>query len=205
MSELIRFRCNRCNASLKVSGAKSGAKVACPKCGLELSVPSPAAVTVEQGAYPQGEESPLAEFVVGSPGVRVELAGAESQLATPTVGADRTSGGFGRGLDHVPANINDAPSEFLNLALRLEPEPTTEVKPASRPSVPVVTAAPAVGPGVKTEAPSDSQSLRPEKISLRTRDVTLPRTAVVAWTTFALLAQVFALLAGLLVGHFLWR
>jgi hypothetical protein len=98
---------------------------------------------------------------------------------------------------------------FLNLDLRLDPELGPSGKPLSltHPSTGSGSSAettPTASPAVAV-APSPGPSLRSEKLSLRSRDVQLPRTAVVAWSTLVLLAQVFAFLAGLLVGHFVWR
>jgi hypothetical protein len=40
---------------------------------------------------------------------------------------------------------------------------------------------------------------------VRARDVVLPRSVVLAWSLFVLLALAAAFGAGLLAGHFVWR
>jgi hypothetical protein len=42
-------------------------------------------------------------------------------------------------------------------------------------------------------------------VAARRNDVALPRTVVVLWSFFVILALALAFTAGLLAGHFLWR
>jgi hypothetical protein len=173
MTDLIRFRCTRCNTSLKVSGAKVGTRVACPKCGLELTIPDQAS---QQG------ETVAMEAAAGA---RVEGPGEAGDAMGPGLG-------------------------LLNLDLRLDPSPAvqpsaTAVKPAPTPATPK---APSVVPTPAPPASSasgENLSLRPERMGNRGRDVVLPRTAAVAYTTFSLLGLLFAFFTGLLLGHFVWR
>ncbi|MFO0957030.1 MAG: hypothetical protein U0800_06120 [Isosphaeraceae bacterium] len=213
MNDLIRFRCTRCNSSLKVAGGKAGSRVACPKCGLELTIP-------ESSAADPGGRSPADE------GLRADAAPAYAPeggtFAVPT-GPEPIA---------APAPFSAAGAAppgagFLNLDLRLDDPPsarnpraaeTKMVLPPTTPSAPAqpqAAATPAVPlpiPAVSAEArpvaiaptSGETASIRGERGSLRTRDVVMPRAAVVAYSTFAILALLFAFLAGLMIGHFLW-
>jgi hypothetical protein len=65
---------------------------------------------------------------------------------------------------------------------------------------------------LRDEPPPPVPPLRVERPSLaadrapapRRSDVVLPRTAVVLWSFFVLLALVLAFASGLLAGHYLW-
>ncbi len=171
MTDLIRFRCTRCNTSLKVSGAKAGTRVACPKCNLELTIPQQ-----------------------GGDGAVVEVATSAAVIEEPVDLAAPPGGGF------------------LNLDLRLEPTTATtqsasaaKPSPVAQPAKPAVPASTTTSPSTSTSMSGESGLLRVERPSLRSRDVVLPRTAVVAYSTFALLGLLCAFLTGLLIGHFVWR
>lgn len=173
MSELIRFRCTRCNTSLKVSGAKAGTRVACPKCGLELAIPdAPGAME----------------------GARVESATRVDPGAGPTVRVEEAA---------ELAAAGGGSSGFLNLDLRLDAPPTPAPAAVPKPAPPKPQSTP--NSASTSTASGDGTVLRSERISLRSRDVVLPRTAAVAYSTFSILGLLFAFLTGLLIGHFLWK
>ncbi|MBX6316221.1 MAG: hypothetical protein IRY99_25410, partial [Isosphaeraceae bacterium] len=89
----------------------------------------------------------------------------------------------------VPAPPQEpAPAPSLFPDLRVEPQPLRDEPPL-------------LVPPVRAEPPSVAAERGP---LIRRGDVVLPRTAVVLWSFFVLLAVVFAFSAGLLAGHFLW-
>lgn len=204
MNDLIRFRCARCNASLKIAGAKAGSRVACPKCGLELVIPE--TPSPELAGQPIAVEPPRVELIpAGAPeAVAVAVPVAPLLAASPSP-------------EPAPAGVG-----FLNLDLRLDDSPTTnrqsrKAEPKPAPATPQPAPAPqpqpaASAPVAAVATPIIAASsgevavapLRSERGSLRTRDVVIPRAAVVGYTTFAILGLFFAFLAGLLIGHFLW-
>ena len=71
-------------------------------------------------------------------------------------------------------------------------------------------------PAIDATPPPPVVAPRPEELPARgelpladrrpraSRDVVLPRLAVLAWSLFVLLALFLAFLAGLFAGHFLW-
>jgi hypothetical protein len=69
-----------------------------------------------------------------------------------------------------------------------------------------VVQAPAVEPllpPIRIAEPPERLVERPA--ATRTRDLALPRSVVVAWSLFVLVAQALAFVAGLLAGHYLWK
>jgi hypothetical protein len=65
-------------------------------------------------------------------------------------------------------------------------------------------------PAITTETqPLQTSALRPrlaDRAELpRRNDVSIPRTVVVLWSFFVLLALMSAFVAGLMVGHFIWK
>jgi hypothetical protein len=52
--------------------------------------------------------------------------------------------------------------------------------------------------------PEVSDSLSDRGLALRRDDVAMPRTALVLWSFFALLALILSFAGGVLAGHFLW-
>jgi hypothetical protein len=47
--------------------------------------------------------------------------------------------------------------------------------------------------------------IRPSGERRTVREVTLPATVVLAWSLFVLLALGMAFIAGLMIGHFVWK
>ncbi len=79
---MIKFRCNSCNAGLRVGDDRAGRRGKCPKCGAVLTVPSP---TSAAEAEPTGEASAAqaagAATVQTNP--RCEVCGAELTFNLP--------------------------------------------------------------------------------------------------------------------------
>lgn len=201
MSDLIRFRCRRCEAPLKATASKSGTAVTCPKCREELIIPArsddvPAGPSVSVGTATSGPAylDPVKQFL-GS------VSSNPAPLAQPRAPDDL-----------VEPATGGTPAVFPLLDLRLEPDKRPPPARPAPPALPPVstagsTEASPVPPALPfSESPPDEpvSLLTERKRTLRARDVNLPRTAVVAWSFAFLLSTVLAFIAGLLTGRFLW-
>ena len=181
MAELFKFRCYQCQKLIGAPPSRFGSVVKCPKCAVELIVPSPDAIA---SADPESEIDPdlfrpedLGLNLEPEP-LRRPAAFASSQ-PTP-VGPDPIA--FLSRLDQDADSTDAEPS-----ADDPPPEDGPDlIEPAVEPLVPQKRGRTATGGG---------------GTSGRARDVILPRTAAVAWALFALFALALAFLAGLLLGQ----
>ena len=234
-ADLLKFRCYRCNQLLAVAPSKVGAIVACPKCKADLVVPGgiPAqggTATPNEGSRrgrARSQRSALeigvAQFSrravhrdparCGRPAARgftsrsrvfratdAQAAGSEPSTRPPSV--------------PEPVLSNFAPPPPI-------PTPIPEIASPMRPPEVFSVAAepvditPRLAPTPPAFAPVDSvvPPIEIETSSLRTpatepriiHEVILPAAVVLAWSVFVLAAIALSFLAGLLVGHFLWR
>jgi hypothetical protein len=201
---ILKFRCYRCGRLLGVSRNKIGSQVSCPKCGAGLIVPDPTdtPVSTDEKA-PPGEDAPP---VIGGVDLSVP-----SELLDIRPEDIRVEPGIVISETLPPPFVLDVEPE---VELPIEIVPTVEAPakrsredPASPLPIPPIeispTNAPPVGPAIDLLAQKVAASRGTP--APRARDVVLPRSVVMAWSLFVLLAQALAFLAGLLAGHFLWR
>ncbi len=187
MAELFKFRCYQCQKLIGAPPSRFGKVVKCPKCGVDLIVPSP-----DDEPTPEPEPDPDA-FRPEDLGLHLE----PEPISRPIVNAPPP-----------PAPVGPDPVAFLN---RLEvvgespdPEAPVEHPEGSEGQEPAPDESSVLpDPGVEPLVPrkrgrTASQVAGPTP---RARDVVLPRTAAVAWALFALLGLAFAFLAGLLLGQ----
>ena len=203
MADLFRFRCSACGKLLGVSARKVGRPVACPKCGTELIVPEPA------------DDEPAA---VGEPddfaGLGIDLGIASPLDLRPP--ADRpASRREARGADLVEAvafleGVAADPPAFVGSAIADLPAPPDEGD--STPAAGGASLDEEVEPEPLIQSPVEPLIPRRRRSQVATappgdrrRDVVLPRTAVVAWSLFAIVALGLAFVAGLMIGHYRWR
>jgi phage FluMu protein Com len=231
--ERLKIRCYRCNQLLAVSPNKVGAIVSCPKCQAELLIPrqeapskgngsaetnleasqAPAAKvgSSESGSMtPSGEPSPyLSEIAALIPpdvaalrpeDLRVEAEFFETLTRAPSESSAPRSDPF------------QFPAAFGTEMLPPEPEPAGPPSPA-----PVFATAPAAAPAppplpspaVDVVVPpiqlETAPILPPATETRRIREVTLPATVVLAWSLFVLFSTALSFIAGLMIGHFLWK
>jgi hypothetical protein len=189
MAELFKFRCYQCQKLIGAPPSRFGTLVKCPKCGVDLVVPSPG-----DESNPEPEPDPDA-FRPEDLGIRIEPEPISKPLATSTAPAPL-------------APVGPDPVAFLNQLEEIgetpEPEVSTDRPEESAGTEPGTDAPPEFPePGVeplvsRKRARSAAQVGGP---TARARDVVLPRTAAVAWALFALLGLAFAFLAGLLLGQ----
>jgi hypothetical protein len=230
----IRFRCFRCNQLLGVSRSKAGAVVACPKCSAELIVPDPAETEEPAAADASGApdepssswsvqstspapEPPPSELDSGIPldflDIRPEDIRVEPGIRLPT---PRTPAPSPR---PVPAPTAGVQVEGYGIEIETEPPPPAQ-RPIERERAPtarqasaptVVAAAPPVRAAeepilgsIQLDAPTAARPRR-TPVTVRPRDLVLPRSVVASWSLFVLLALALSFVAGLLAGHFVWR
>jgi hypothetical protein len=198
----LKFRCYRCNQLLGASRSKVGTVISCPKCGSALVVPEPDedAAPVARSLKPalgalSAGESPGAESILDirpedirvQPGIELISSPADDEdeeHATPYPYGETPEPAVPEP-EAEPPRSHEGPS--------VAPEPTTPppAPPADVPAIAVETAG-----GARSH---DSYG------RVRARDVILPRSVVLAWSLFVLLALALAFGAGLLAGHFVWR
>jgi hypothetical protein len=203
----IKFRCFRCQQLLGVSRSKAGAVVSCTKCGAELIVPDPS------------DPAPTDQTTTESIG----------EPTSPGVGAGIDRGISLDDLDIRPEDIRVQPGtdalvpkqtpSFSVAVEELEAEPEEEESPdhvgvliAEKPipapepaSQQVRATEPVVNPPIRIEVPRERTRRVEPAPSVRSRDLTVPRSVMAAWSLFVILALGFAFIAGLLAGHYVWR
>lgn len=202
--EKIKFRCPRCNRLLGVGPTRAGRVISCPKCAAELIVPDPAATEMDLAPPPEppGEPDPAAVFrnlfnpMAPAPPPPVPTPPPPPPPPTPWTTAPvadqpATPSSFPFVRIEAPPPIPPPPLPDLApvfAAVQVEPPPLRDTPP---PLLPPIRVEPK---GVVSERASGP----------RRNDLVLPRTAVVLWSFFAVLALVASFAAGLLSGHYLW-
>ncbi len=196
MAELFKFRCSQCEKLLGVSPKKAGRTVQCPRCGTELIVPIVETASDSLDLQPLDESLELGiDLGLASPLDLQPSDRARSKIAEPAVVEVEAISFLERiaGTEDVePANpgsiVDSEPSaSYLEGPdADLDPEPLVQT-----PVEPLV---------------SQARRSRGHQASIdRRRDVVIPRTAVVAWSIFALLALACSFVAGLMIGHYRWK
>jgi hypothetical protein len=226
----LRFRCYQCNQLLGVSFRRAGTVIACPKCGAELKVPRPdeQAATVEatqaspglppQSRLPATPTAPTSKSASTTlPSFMEEIAAAiPDDLATlrpedirveaefvdlVVTTSDRIVPSVQPAVESPPVELADEPDAVE--AYTPKTPPPAEVPPITPVEQGAVDAA-TVGElsAIKIETPT----LRPPGRQLQSApEVILQPATVLAWSLLVLLSLPMAFLAGLLIGHFVWR
>jgi hypothetical protein len=103
--------------------------------------------------------------------------------------------------DFPPKQLSELlePSRALSRSLVIE---AAELVPPEAKAVPAPEEARPVVPPIEVEQP---RILPPGSEIRTTREVVLPASVVVAWSIFVLLSVAFSFIAGLMVGHYLWK
>ncbi|WP_165227440.1 hypothetical protein [Aquisphaera insulae] len=193
----LRFRCYRCKQLIGASSRKVGTAVECPRCKTELVVPEPddaPAPEARGGAEPSLMDQIVAAIPDDLASIRPEDIRAEGEFANlivtspePSPAAAEAPGGPRRERDGRSA---EEPLRF-EIPVPVPPElaPVDEVLVAALPSIAI-----------------DSPSLRRQDPDYPpVREVVLQPATVLAWSLLVLMAVPMAFIAGLLMGHFIWR
>ena len=229
MAERLKFRCYNCNQLLAVAETKAGSVVACPKCRADLLIPgrdsAPSPVPTEW-ASGDGETPGIDQpSVAPAPSREGPILGDFAEIASilPVELANLR-----------PEDVRVESEFFENLTRPREPEPpveppteppidftaitgavtqpvidagpTTDFEPPveapSRPTAPIPAGIPAPLPAIEVEPPV---ILPKVPRSQAIREVVVPASVVLAWSLFGLVGLFVSFLAGLLVGHFMWK
>ena len=191
MAELFKFRCPACGKLLGAPARKAGKVIHCPQCSAELVVPDPEEAS---SADPDRDDEAvdLADLGIN---LGIDLGFAASPGARPAEAPPAR-----------PAQEAEAIS-FLERAVAAAP-----IEPATAPRADDInqpTPDSSAGPMVEAVPPSPPAARRPRKGPVaavdRRRDVVLPRTAVISWSLFAILALGLSFVAGLMIGHYRWK
>ena len=181
-SELLRFRCFQCDKLLGVSPSKAGRVVSCPACKAELIVPEPES------------ESQSSEFTA-------------SLIDGGLKPGDETMIGFEAGIaGDSPTSILLGPTPARPMFSK-EPETSIDISLSSLAALSAIRLEPTVftPEALPTIATGAVDSIRPSEPRPRSRDLSLPRAVVVAWSYLVLLAIIAAFGLGLLLGHYVWK
>lgn len=194
MAELFKFRCPSCAKLLGVPPRKAGRPIHCPQCGAEV-VPQPSGDPADDDPDDQPEDAiDLGHLGIdlGGPSLASPLRPAEAPKARPLLeGPD-----VGKLVDDFLRSAPGEPSLHQS-----PPEPGIDEGEADEDD-----AEPLVQPSAEPLTAGPTRRGRRARAGPRPgRDVVLPRTAVVAWSLFAILALGLSFLAGLLVGRYRWR
>jgi hypothetical protein len=188
----IKFRCYKCNQLVGVSRTRVGSVVSCPKCSAGLVVPEPSdeppASAVEAA---QGDGPTAGSAVSAPPGLEELISAIRPEDIRVEPGIPPLSRAPAAIATPAAAEETAAPPPERTIEYSLAPEP-----PAQTP------AEDAVVPPIRLETP---RIIAERVVGPRARDVVLPRSVVLAWSLFVLLALALAFTAGLLAGHFVWR
>jgi hypothetical protein len=190
MAELFKFRCYQCQKLIGAPASKFGKVVKCPRCEVELIVPSP------EGSEPDPEVEDPDAFRPEAFGIKLETERLTEPKPTPVtsvlepVGADPIAFLKQVADEPTPSNPEDS-GQSGNEPPHNEAE-ESDLFPEAQPE-------PLVKRGRGRGRVTSLESLP------RSRDVVFPRTAAVAWSLFGILGLAFAFASGLLAGHFLWK
>jgi hypothetical protein len=192
----ILFRCFQCQRVLRTGRTKAGSVVTCPKCGAELIVPEPPDEAPGSAELDSAEASSGSSSHVPSPKAVTNLADIRPEDIRVEPGVVRP----GPPVEQASVTAFEVAGRPAPLGAISGMEFAFPPKPSNpEPDFPAI--------NIKHEPILDavaSSVIAARSPAPRPRDIPLPRAAVVAWSMSALIAIVFAFVAGLLIGHFLW-
>ncbi len=210
-------RCPRCEAPLTVPNLAPNAS---PPNQVEQveSSPSPRSEVRETPNLPQNEPAPeILNTLDLDPGELRELAA--SYHPKEERRRERSRPGLNRSPNPMESVVHPWPltepkrptpesESDLETTIAIETDEEQPRRPPTPPPLPdrsppslttTESQVPKTAPLVSTESSSiASPRSRP------TRDVVMPRSAVIVWSLFVLMSLFVALVAGILIGHFLW-
>ncbi len=204
---LIRFRCYRCSKLLGTTTARAGKTTTCPNCKADLIVPEPddpekaALAEATRALVPDLDDSPPARDGDPEPSARHDPTFSWEELDTAIFQAPG-------GPSPIDLHISFAPPEPPPPP---EPEPPPTVEPPPAPESAAPTVEPAI-PQVSTplervpEIAVVPELIRTDRVPRRRpNEVVLTQSVITSWAVFMLMALGISFVAGLFVGHFLWK
>ena len=233
--ERLRFRCYRCNQLMGASLKKMGTIVNCPRCKAELRVPGPeeqpsaggagdgvrpasSPRTGEEEARPGRESgSPLPPFMeeiaaaipddlasLRPEDIRVEAEFAD--LVVTTTEPTLASASPPEPPAPQPAPVEPVPPGPGPEPVPATPEPSPTV-PGAEPIVPPFTPSVDVGPAISLPPINiePTRILAPGRELRSAPEIVLQPATVLAWSLLVLMALPMAFIAGLMIGHFIWK
>ena len=227
----LKFRCYQCNQLLGVPPKKAGSVIACPRCGAELLVPRPESEPVPSLAQ---ELVPVPAGRSRSRGSAADAEPTRSEAGSIPSFANELGTGIPEDLVALRPEDIRVEAEFADLVIStneptsltgepaaasapvgISPEPISadtflaDVPPVSRISTqataeqPPVDAAPS---GVLPEISIEPPSILPMNRRIGpVREVLIQPAVLLVWSMIVLLSLPLSFIAGLLIGHFLWR
>jgi hypothetical protein len=196
---VLKFRCYRCDKLLGISPAQAGKTTTCPKCQADLIVP-------------ETELAPDADLREAARALVPNL----DESATINAPESRPQHEPGFSWEDLDATIFETAAEANAIDLGIatapaeppKPDPVPEPvpEPAPLPVAPIVpiveTPAPVELPAINVEAPVVRTERTPR---YRPGEVVLTQGVIASWSVFMLLALAISFVAGVFVGHYLWR
>jgi hypothetical protein len=227
----LKFRCYRCNQLLSTSPKRVGKEISCPRCKAELVVPEldaePAPVEARAPAAagrpdlpPRKRPREVSEGPAKAAQVIEDIAAAIPEDLVALRPEDiRVEAEF---VDLVVTTTEpETPAPWPNLPVPVEAQPrpaateedSAKTTPQESPQLvlgPDADPAPsavdaginAILPAINIEPPT---ILPPDREIRHVREVILQPSTVLAWSLLVLLSIPMAFIAGLLIGHFLWK
>ncbi len=186
---LLKFRCYQCGKLLGVSPSKAGRTTACPSCKADLIVPDP---TEPEEAGLDESIASITQIVENQPSPRVS----ESSRAPshdPAFSWEEID----------TALLQSGPAE--SVLIRSEPE--IEVTPPALSPLNLTRSAPDDPAPILTEIAVEVAPVRSERTYPRnpSSQPLLTPGILASWSLFVFVAVGLAFVAGLLVGHFVWK
>lgn len=230
----LKFRCHACGQLIGASERKVGKTVRCPRCATGLVVPAESSVEAPlqtPAPAPAASEPAPRNFFDGlelDPNDLRTLFPVETideapegtpppdePLAETQEDHDIAVGpAFRPWPDEPPATQaeGDLDESGTHAVFVFEPDDQEPDRPPAPPDSEPETLPPAIDTTpppplvapMAEELPARGELPLAERRPRPSRDVVLPRLAVLAWSLFVLLALFLAFLAGLFAGHFLW-
>jgi phage FluMu protein Com len=198
---VIRFRCYRCNKLLGTSPSRAGKTTTCPNCQAELIVPEPedneksALAEATRSLVPDLDDAPRVVERDRDPDTSPQHDPSFSWEELDTAIFQAPGG---------PAPI-DLPISFAPPEPSPEPEPEPSDEPPP-PSPPVVGPS---APGPAAAVPEITVETAPIVVDRARRrrpgEVVLTQSVITSWAAFMLLALGISFVAGVVVGHFVWK
>jgi hypothetical protein len=226
----LRFRCYQCNQLLGAPPKKAGSVISCPRCKAELMVPAPEELT----ASPDTATTSRNPAATGGALEGAGAASPEAQPRTLPSFMEEIAAAIPDDLASLRPEDIRVEAEFVDLVVTTPPPvpPPVEPPPAPEPALPaessppaetsasstiaLVNPTPAAGPGppgqeqalgaVLPQINIETSSILPRAQEIRAvHEVVLQPATVLAWSLLVLLSLPMAFLAGLLIGHFIWK